>query len=164
MWLSPCRHCYGPVANSTACTGITLRAMDGAVVFGRTLEWGSFDLQVSIGDHPAGYIFSGSTPDRKPGMTWSGKYGVVGIDAVEKDIVVDGMNEKGLAVGLFYHPGFADYQKYDPALAATTMGPTDLGQYLLSTCATVDEVRAAMTKIRVVAVLERRWVSRRRFT
>ena len=28
-----------------ACTGITLKAKDGAVVYGRTLEWGSFDLK-----------------------------------------------------------------------------------------------------------------------
>jgi choloylglycine hydrolase len=138
----------------TACTGITLRAMDGTVVFGRTLEWGSFDLKSRLVIIPRGFKFSASTPDGKPGMTWPGKFGVVGIDAVKKDIVVDGMNEKGLAVGLFYHPGFADYQKYDPALAATTMGPTDIGQYLLSTCATADEVRAAITRIRVVAVLE----------
>lgn len=31
-----------PVAN--ACTGMTLKAEDGAVVFGRTMEWGTFDL------------------------------------------------------------------------------------------------------------------------
>ena len=34
------------------------------------------------------------------------------------------------------------------------MAPTDVGQYLLTTCATVDQVRAAMAKIRVVAVVE----------
>jgi len=32
---------------------------------------------------------------------------VAGIDAVEKDIVVEGMNEKGLAVGLSYQPGLS---------------------------------------------------------
>ena len=79
---------------------------------------------------------------------------MVGIDAIEKDIVVEGMNEKGLAVGLFYHPGFAEYQAYDPARAAQSMSPTDVGQYLLTTCATVDEVRGAIAKVRVVAVVE----------
>lgn len=29
-----------PVAD--ACTGMTLKAQDGAVVFGRTMEWGTF--------------------------------------------------------------------------------------------------------------------------
>ena len=97
-------------------------------------------------------------------MAWQGKFGVVGIDAVEKDIVVDGMNENGLAVGLFYHPGFAEYQKYEPAQSAETMGPTDIGNYLLSTCATVAEVRAAINKVRVVAVVDRHLVLRHRFT
>jgi choloylglycine hydrolase len=137
-----------------ACTGITLRAKDGTVVFGRTLEWGSFDLKSRLMIIPRGYKFSAGTPDGKPGMAWQGKFGVVGINAVEKDVVVDGMNEKGLAVGLFYHPGFAEYQKYEPALSAATMGPTDIGNYLLSTCATVAEVRAAINKVRVVAVVE----------
>ena len=87
-------------------------------------------------------------------MTWQGKYGVVGLDAVKKDMVVDGMNEKGLTVGLFYHPGFAEYQKYEPARAAESMSPTDVGQYLLSLCATVEEVRVAMAKVCVVPVIE----------
>jgi choloylglycine hydrolase len=32
------------IHESRACTGITLKAKDGAVVYGRTMEWGSFDL------------------------------------------------------------------------------------------------------------------------
>jgi choloylglycine hydrolase len=137
-----------------ACTGVTLKAKDGAVVFGRTLEWGSFDLKSRLVVIPRGYKFTAHTPDGKPGRSWQGKFGVVGIDAVEKDMVVEGMNEKGLAVGLFYHPGYAEYQKYDPGRAADAMGPTDVGQYLLSTCATVEEVRAAIAKVFVVAVVE----------
>jgi choloylglycine hydrolase len=31
-----------------ACTGITLRAADGAVVYGRTLEWGAFDMRSRV--------------------------------------------------------------------------------------------------------------------
>jgi choloylglycine hydrolase len=137
-----------------ACTGIILKARDGAAVYGRTLEWGTFDLQSRLVIVPRSYKFTGHTPDGKPGITWHGTHGLVGLDAVEKDMVVDGMNEKGLTVGLFYHPGFADYQKYDPARSAESMSPTDVGQYLLSLCATVDEVRTAMTKVCVVPVIE----------
>ena len=32
-----------------ACTGITLRAKDGSVIFARTLEWGLFDLKSNLG-------------------------------------------------------------------------------------------------------------------
>ena len=139
---------------SRACTGITLKAKDGAVVYGRTMEWGSFDLNSRLVIIPRGYKFTGHTPDQNRGMTWNAKFGVVGLDAVLKDMIVDGMNEKGLTVGLFYHPGFAEYQKYDPPRAADSMSPTDVGQYLLSLCATVDEVRMAMTRICVVPVVE----------
>lgn len=137
-----------------ACTGITLKAKDGAVIYGRTMEWGSFDLESRVLVVPRGHQFTGETPDHKPGITWKATYGIVGMDAVGKDIIVDGMNEKGLAVGLFYHPGFAEYADYDSALAAQSMSAMDVGLYLLSRCATVAEVRVAMAKIRVVPVLE----------
>ena len=111
----------------SACTGIILKAGDGAVVYGRTMEWGSFDLNSRLVIVPRGYKYAGHTPDGKPGKNWQGKYGVAGIDAVGQDVIVDGMNEQGLTVGLFYHPGYADYQKYDPAAASETMSPTDVG-------------------------------------
>jgi choloylglycine hydrolase len=137
-----------------ACTGITLKATDGSVVFGRTLEWGSFDLKSRLAVIPRGYKYATHMTDEKTGLSWEGKYGVVGIDAVEKDFVVEGMNEKGLAVGLFYHPDFAEYQEYDAAQAAQSLSPTDVGQYLLTSFATVDEVRDALAKVRVVPVVE----------
>lgn len=142
-----------PVAN--ACTGITIVAKDGAVVYGRTLEWGAFDLKSRMVIFPRGYQFNAKTPDDKPGISWKAKYGIVGIDGLEKDLICDGMNEKGLAVGVFYHPGFAEYQKYDPQQASQSMGPTDLSAYLLSQFSTVKEVREGIKKVRVVPVVEK---------
>jgi choloylglycine hydrolase len=139
---------------ASACTGVTLKAGDGSVVFGRTLEWGSFDLMSRLEIVPRGVAYKTHMPDGKPGLSWTGKYGVVGIDGVGKDLIIEGMNEKGLDVGLFYHPDFAEYEAYDPEKAAESLGPTDLGQYLLTNFATVDEVLAAIDKIRVVAVVE----------
>ena len=137
-----------------ACTGITLKARDGAVVYGRTMEWGSFDLESRIVIVPRGSNYTAQTPDQKPGKTWSALYGVVGLDALGKDNIADGMNENGLTVGLFYHPGFADYAAYDPARAAESIAPSDVGLYLLSQCASVEEARSAIAKVRVVRVLE----------
>lgn len=140
-----------PGAN--ACTGITLKAHDGAVVYGRTMEWGSFDLNSQVVVVPRGQEFTAHTPDKKPGVKWKGRYGFVGLDGLDADVVLDGMNEKGLAVGGFYHPGFAEYQGYDPEKASEAMGPGDVIAYLLSTCATVDEAKAAIAKVRVTAVV-----------
>ena len=55
---------------ASACTGITLKAKDGAVVYGRTMEWGAFDLQSRIWIIPPGREFTGTTPDGKPGLKW----------------------------------------------------------------------------------------------
>ncbi len=137
-----------------ACTGITLKAGDGSIVFGRTLEWGSFDLMSRLAVVPRGFAYATHMPDGKPGLSWQAKYGAVGIDAVGKDILVEGINEKGLAVGLFYHPGFADYQPYDPAAASQSLAPTDVGQYLLTNFDSVEEVRDALAKVHVVPVVE----------
>ena len=139
---------------SRACTGITLRAKDGAVVFGRTMEWGPFDLRSRLIIIPRGYAFHSQLADHKPGLAWKAKYGVAGVDGVGKEIVIDGMNETGLQVGLFYHPGTAVYQKFDPARANESLAPTDVGTYLLTTCKSVDEARQVLQKARVVPVIE----------
>ena len=143
-----------PIAD--ACTGITLEAQDGSVVFGRTMEWGTFDLLSRVIAIPRGQQFTGHTPDQQSGLSWEGKYGFVGLDApaLGEDLILDGMNEKGLAVNGFYLPGFTEYQSYDPAKPSQSIGPGDVIAYLLSTTATVDEVKAALTKIRVTPVVE----------
>lgn len=137
-----------------ACTAITLKAGDGAVLLGRTMEWGSFDLNGRIIIIPRDHVFKGRTPDGRGGYRWKGKYAVVGTDMLEKEVLADGFNEKGLALALLYHPGYAEYARYAPDRAGETMGPTDVAQYLLTTCATVEDVRAAMKKVRVVPVVE----------
>jgi choloylglycine hydrolase len=138
---------------ATACTGITLKAQDGTVVYGRTMEWGSFDLNSQVVIYPRGYQFTAHTPDKKPGLSWKASYGFVGLDGIDAEVTLDGMNEKGLAVGGFYHPGFAEYQKYDPAKASESMGPGDVIAYLLSTSATIDDVKAAVAKVYVTPVI-----------
>jgi choloylglycine hydrolase len=117
------------------------------------MEWGSFDLNSQVVNYPRGYKFTAHTPDKKPGLTWQGPYGFVGLDGIDAEVTLDGMNEKGLAVGGFYHPGFAEYQKYDPAKASESMGPGDVIAYLLSTSATIDDVKAAVAKVYVTPVI-----------
>jgi choloylglycine hydrolase len=135
-----------------ACTGITLVARDNAVVFGRTLEWGSFDLHSRVVVIPRGHAFTSTLSDGTAGYAWQGKYGAVGMDVVGRDAVVDGMNERGLSVNIFYHPGFAEYAKFDPATAGRSMNPLDVCQYLLTTCQSVAEAREAIAAVTVVPV------------
>lgn len=141
-------------APSQACTGITLKSKDGAVVFGRTMEWGSFDLHSRLVVVPRGHEYKSELPEGKQGLSWKTKYGAVGVDVVNKDLLADGMNEKGLCVNVLYHPDYAEYPAFDPAQSATTLGSLDVCQYLLTTCMTIEEVSAALAEVRIVGVVE----------
>jgi len=90
----------GP-STAPACTGITIKPKDGAVIFARTLEFAA-DLKSNIIIVPRGKEFVGTAPGDKPGLRWKTKYGVMGANAFDLPVVVDGLNEKGLHVGLFY--------------------------------------------------------------
>ncbi len=137
-----------------ACTSIALQAEDGAIVYGRTMEWGAFDLHSRVAIIPRETPLQGHAPDGTSGLIWKTRYGVVGLDAIEKDYITDGINEKGLVVGVLYLPGFAEFQPYDPTLADISMSSAELANYILTKFATVDEVREGLTKIRVVPVVE----------
>lgn len=140
--------------SALACTSIALKAEDGAVVYGRTMEWGAFDLNSRVAIVPQGYEFIGTTPDGKSGMKWKAKYGAVALDALKKDYLTDGMNEKGLVVGVLYHPGFAQYHDYDPAKANQTVRAVELANYVLTSFANVEEVKKGLQDIRVVGMKE----------
>jgi choloylglycine hydrolase len=133
-----CSLVFGRMVN--ACTGIRLKAADGTVVFARTLEFG-VDLESEVLVVPRGYSRTGTTPDGKDGVKWTAKYASVGANAEGLPILIDGVNEKGLAVGLFYFPTAAGYMRYSPAKAAKTIAPWEVGSWILENFATVDEVR-----------------------
>lgn len=137
-----------------ACTGIKLSAADKGVVYGRTMEWGAFDLHSRVAIIPQGREFVGLTPDGNTGKKWKAKYGVVGLDLLGKVTLADGMNEKGLTAGLFYHPGFAKYPEYDQAKADMSISAIDVVHFILTQFATTDEVREGLSKVRVVPVVE----------
>lgn len=146
---------FSQATEVNACTGIRLKADDGSIIYGRTMEWGSFDMHSRVAIVPRGFAFTGLTPDGFNGKKWKSKYGFVAVDMLERDVFGDGMNEKGLAAGLFYFPGFADYPGYDKAKAANTITAVDVLSYILSKFSTVGEVRRAMQDVRVVPVVEK---------
>jgi len=141
-----------PWHTARACTGITLKAHDGSIIQGRTMEWGAFDLHSQVMVTPRGLTLQSLTPDGKTGLKWKSKYGVVGLNGFHLPVYADGMNEKGLVVSALYLPGFANYQVYDPKQSGKSLGSQDVGMWLLTNFATVDEVRAGMPKVRVVPV------------
>lgn len=140
--------------STLACTGITIKPKDGSVIFARTLEF-AMDLKSNVIIVPRGKEYVGSTPNGKPGLRWTTKYGLVGMNAFNLPVTVDGMNEKGLHVGLFYFPGFAKYQKIKADEVCKALAPWELGVFLLGTCANVKEAVAAAKAVRVGEVVQK---------
>jgi choloylglycine hydrolase len=131
-----------------ACTGIRLKAKDGSVIYARTLEFGT-DLHSAVIVVPRGKAYVGSAPGGKAGMKWTTRYGLAGANAFGMPVVVDGLNEKGLAVGLFYFPGYAKYQDISASEADKALAPHELATYLLGTCANVAEAVEAAQEVKV---------------
>ncbi|MBS2100498.1 linear amide C-N hydrolase [Carboxylicivirga linearis] len=142
-------------SKSDACTGIRLIAEDGGVVYGRTMEWGAFDLNSRVAVVPEGFKFSSLTPEGDNGMAYKVKYGFVALDIIGKDYFGDGMNEAGLAAGMFYHPNYAKFQEYNSADASKTISSQELLTYILSSFKDVEEVKKGMQEISVVGVIEK---------
>lgn len=130
------------------CTSFRINAQDKSVVIGRTMEFPNLmDAQISV--IPRGYQGTGTGVDG-PGKRWTSKYGLVGVDAFGGPaMLTDGMNEKGLYGGLLYMPGFCDYTPADGKAADTLLAITDVAAFVLGTCATVADVKAAMESVTV---------------
>lgn len=138
---------FGP---AKACTHITLKGTDGTIVSARTLEWETFDLNMNFTVIPRNTQFTSfPMPDKKAGISWKGKYGMVGNDILNLTLA-DVMNEKGLTVLMLYFPGTAEYQVYDPDKSAESITAANFVQWVGSQFATVDQVRKALNSIRVV--------------
>lgn len=146
----------GALPAAKACTGIFLKAEDGSYVHARTLEF-AIDLGSEVLVVPRGYARTGSTPDGKPGMKWKAKYASVGANGLDMPMIFDGLNEKGLAIGLFYFPDTAGYLPYKPADAGKTIAPWELGSWILDNFASVEEVKANIGKALVAEVAYKGW-------
>ena len=142
-----------PITAARACTSVLLPARDGGYVYGRTLEFG-LQLNSQFVIVPRNLVITGTGPDGKVGvggMTWTTKYAVTGTNAFGLPLVLDGLNEKGMSGGLFNFPGFAEFQRA-AGKADRSIASFELLGYILTSFATVDEVRAALPNIYVSGV------------
>lgn len=139
-----------------ACTGIRLVAADGTVVHARTLEFG-VDLKSEIIMVPRGYARTGTTPDGKEGLRWTSKYATVGMNGAGLPVLFDGLNEKGLAAGMFYFPTSAGYMSYTATVSGKTIAQWEVASYILENFADVDEVKANIGNIVVPSVVFSQW-------
>ena len=128
------------ISSATACTAFNLTAEDGGVVVGRTMEFG-LDVKPNAVVVPAGTELTSSLLEKDNGIKYKTKYGIVGLNFMDKKMVVDGINEKGLYVGALYLPGYASYPKVKPETSSKSMAPEDYVAWVLANFSTVEEVK-----------------------
>ncbi|NDC35335.1 MAG: linear amide C-N hydrolase, partial [Synechococcaceae bacterium WB9_2_112] len=154
-----CRRAFGALAavgllggqglSAEACTSFVLKGSDGGRVYARTMEFG-----MPLNSQPVliqrGTPLRGNGPDGKigNGLAWTSRYAMVGLNALGlKDILADGMNEKGLAGGLLYFAGYAKFQAVSPGQTQRSINSAQLLTYVLTNFTTVDEVKRGLPKI-----------------
>lgn len=138
-----------------ACTGLRLNAKDGSMVQGRTLEFGTY-IDTSIAVIPRKYVFQGTSANG-PGLKYQTKYAAVGALAFDVPALLDGLNEKGLAVGTFYFPGFAAYTESTAENQNRSLSPIEFPNWILTQFATVEEVKQGLSQIALVALPLAAW-------
>lgn len=147
-----------------ACTGITLKSKDGATVVARTIEWAESVMNNMYVVVPRGEELQSLTPTGKDGVKFKVDHGFVGLSVEQKEFMVEGINEKGLTAGLFYFPNYGKYESYDPNHKDKSLADFQLVSYVLAKCSTTDEVKEALSKVRVINIDPRSSTVHWRFT
>lgn len=120
-------------------------AGDGSVAVGRTMEFPDvlpWELGVVASD------FTGKSEAAPDGKSWTGTHGVVGIGAFKPHWIADGTNTAGLSGHLLYMPGHATYAA--PRNDGSDIGILEVLAFLLGTCTSIAEAKAAMATCNVV--------------
>ncbi len=147
--------CSGLVAthNTNACTGITLKSNDNAVIAARTIDWSGSEMDNMYVIVPRGHTQQSLLPDNASGgMEFTSVFGYVGLAVEEPQFVVDGTNEAGLSAALFYFPGYGGYPPYNPEYKDRTIADFQVVSWILSQFSTIDQVKEAMRNIRVANI------------
>jgi len=131
-----------------ACTDFQIKATDGSVIIGRSMEFAT-QVQSHIFIKARQEKQEGGAPDGGKGLTWSAKYGYIAINVFGlEDVVVDGMNEEGLAVEGLWLPG-TKYQGISKKEADRALSAGVLGAWILGNFSKTEEVKEAIKGVRV---------------
>jgi choloylglycine hydrolase len=101
---------------------------------------------------PRKHAHQSFTPTGENGLKYSSVYGYVGVYTEYEPFVVEGVNETGLAAGLFFLPGYGDYAPYDASHNDKTLCDMQFVSWVLSQFASIDEVKAAISTVNVVTL------------
>ena len=149
---------------TNACTGITLKSKDNSVITARTIEWAESVMNNLYVVVPRNQELQSLTPSGMDGVKFKSKHGYVGLAVEQKEFMVEGINEKGLSAGLFYFPNYGKYQPYNEAKKDQCLADFQVVSYVLAECSTIDEVKEALGKVRIINIDPRSSTVHWRFT
>lgn len=155
--LLACLFCLCSQQPTYGCTGLKLSAKDGSIVHGRTFEFG-LDVPTSIAFIPRNYEFKTTTSNGKE-TSYLAKYAAIGTMTFDSLLLLDGMNEKGLAAGTFYFPGFAGYANFAGDTEQMLFSPTDFPNWIITQFATLEEVKEAVKRANITPTVIEGWGS-----
>lgn len=141
-----------------ACTGIKLPSGGDNYVNGRTVE---FDVTIDLSPTfiPRGHEFTAELSGGQKGMNYKSKYAALGMICFGYPALMDGMNEKGLSVGVFYFPEYADYAKVDSSNRHMALSPIDFSNWLLTQFAGIEEVKESLDQVIIAPTVFKAWGS-----
>lgn len=145
------------IEKSHACTGIVQKMENGDHVFARTMEFGQDFLSFDLLFVPRGIDYTSQTNQSdERGTKWKTHYAFIGFNPLGLPLVLDGINERGLACGGFYFPGWAEYEQVSQE-KPIAISNIDFVTWVLGNFATVGEVRQALQRVSVVGVVYKPW-------
>ena len=132
----------------SACTDVLLRPDSVFVVSGRNMDF-ALDLQTTLLVVPRETSFQSRLGKDTKGLSWTSRYGFVGLNALGQDFFADGMNEKGLSAATLWLPG-TEYP--DVTEAEKTLAVEDAVSWILGNFSTVEEVKDALKNVTITGV------------
>lgn len=141
------------ISAAVACTGITLRTINNEVVAARTVEWAAEPLNCYYVVVPQGYRQQSFIPNgKKDGVKYKARYGYVGLAVEQPEFIMDGINEAGLAAGLFYFPGYGEYEAYNDIYKSQSISDFQLVSWILGSFSTIDELKSAISSMHIIGI------------
>jgi penicillin V acylase-like amidase (Ntn superfamily) len=128
------------------CTSITMTTEDQTVLLARTM-----DFAVILETEPTFIPRKKFVFDHDNGYNRQNEYAFVGMArqiSNEQFVFADGLNERGLSCATLYFSDYAEYNSQDEH-KKYSLAPHDVVPFLLSTCATVEEVARTMENAQV---------------
>lgn len=132
-------------APAMACTDFVVKAKDGTIVGGRSMDFGIND-QAKVTVYPRGKQWRSEAPGSKHGLQWKQRHGFVAFSVLGLEASTDGMNEKGLSAKVLWLPSVG-YQAVPKGSEAKALDVILVPDWILGSFETVAQVKKTLPGI-----------------